>query len=55
MYSLRSLEKFAPWIRNVYLVTNGQVPSWIDVSHPRLKIITHDMIFPNTSHLPTFR
>lgn len=24
-YSLRSLEKYAPWIRHVYLVTNGQV------------------------------
>ncbi len=24
-YSLRSLEKYAPWVRHVYLVTNGQV------------------------------
>ena len=24
-YSLRGLEMYAPWIRNVYIVTNGQV------------------------------
>ena len=33
-YSLRSLEKHAPWVRNVHIVTNGQVPSWLDVSNP---------------------
>ena len=26
-YSLRSIEKFAPWIRKIFIVTNGQVPS----------------------------
>ena len=29
-YSLRSIEKFAPWVRHIFLVTNGQVPSWIN-------------------------
>ena len=24
-FSLRSVEKFASWVRNVYIVTNGQV------------------------------
>ena len=53
-YSLRSLEKFAPWIRNVYLVTNGQVPNWLNRSNPRLRLVTHQQIFPNRTHLPTF-
>ncbi|KAJ4439262.1 hypothetical protein ANN_07382 [Periplaneta americana] len=53
-YSLRSLERFAPWVRHVYLVTNGQIPYWLDLENPRLTIITHDMIFPDPSHLPTF-
>ncbi len=26
-YSLRSLEKYAPWVRKIFLVTNGQVSS----------------------------
>lgn len=53
-YSLRSLEVNAPWIRNVYIVTNGQVPSWIDTTNPHLHIITHKEIFKDQSALPTF-
>lgn len=40
-YSMRSLEKFAPWIRYIFLVTNGQIPSWLNTSHPRLRLISH--------------
>ncbi|PRP75089.1 hypothetical protein PROFUN_03925 [Planoprotostelium fungivorum] len=53
-YSLRSIEKYAPWVNHIYLVTNGQIPYWINVSHPRLTVITHEQIFANQSHLPTF-
>ncbi len=53
-YSLRSLERFAPWIRRVFLVTNGQVPHWLDLSHPRLTVVTHEELYLNVSHLPTF-
>lgn len=53
-YSLRSLERYAPWVRHVYLVTNGQIPYWLDLENPRLTVVTHDQIFPNLSHLPTF-
>lgn len=38
-YSMRSLEKFAPWVRNIYLITSGQVPSWLDTSNPRIHVI----------------
>jgi hypothetical protein len=54
-YSFRSLEKYAQWIRNVYLVTNGQIPSWLNLSHPQIRLITHKELFINrTNHLPTF-
>ena len=53
-YSLRSVWKFAPWVRNIFIVTNGQVPHWLNLDHPRIKIITHDEIFGNSTHLPTF-
>ncbi|XP_075228140.1 N-acetylglucosamine-1-phosphate transferase subunits alpha and beta [Lycorma delicatula] len=53
-YSLRSLEKFAPWVRKVYLVTNGQIPHWLNLENPRIKIVTHYEIFTNKTHLPTF-
>lgn len=54
VYFCRSLERYAPWIRNIYLVTNGQIPHWINLDHPRLKIITHEEIFEDKSNLPTF-
>lgn len=51
---MRSITKFVPWARNVFLVTNGQVPSWLNLDHPNLKLITHEDIFLNRSHLPSF-
>lgn len=53
-YSLRSLEKYAPWVQNIYIVTNGQVPNWLNLNNSRIHLITHEDIFPNKSHLPTF-
>jgi hypothetical protein len=53
-YSLRSLETYAPWIRNVYVVTNGQVPGWLDTSNPRVTVVRHEAIFPDSRDLPTF-
>ncbi|XP_065162088.1 N-acetylglucosamine-1-phosphotransferase subunits alpha/beta-like isoform X2 [Atheta coriaria] len=43
-----------PWIRHVYIVTNGQVPSWLNLEAGHVTIITHEQIFANRSHLPTF-
>ncbi|KAJ5913150.1 hypothetical protein N7504_002033 [Penicillium tannophilum] len=53
-YSVRSLDKYAPWIRQIYIVTNGQVPAWLDQDNPRIKIVKHSEIFENASHLPVF-
>jgi hypothetical protein len=51
-FSLRSLEKYAPWVRHIYIVTNGQVPSWL-VDHPKVSIVCHEEIIPK-EYLPTF-
>ncbi len=53
-YSLRSLERFAPFVRKVYLVSAGQVPDWLRVDHPDLELVFHEDLFPDASHLPTF-
>ena len=53
-YSLRSLEKHAPWVRQVFLVTAGQIPYWLNLDHPRLTVVTHEEIFERQEHLPTF-
>ncbi|MFD4261367.1 stealth family protein [Streptomyces sp. NPDC058534] len=53
-YSLRSLHMHAPWIRHVYLVTDQQVPAWLDTGHPRLTVVDHREIFTDPGMLPTF-
>ena len=52
-YSLRSIERYAPWIHHIYIVTDGQVPAWIDPANPRISIIDHTEILPREA-LPTF-
>ncbi len=53
-YSLRALAAFAPWVRHVFLVTDGQVPAWLDTSHPRITVVPHREIFGGAGRLPTF-
>lgn len=53
-YSLRSLWMYAPFVRNIYIVTSGQVPEWLDVSRPNVRLVTHAEIFPDDAMLPTF-
>ena len=53
-YSMRSLERFAPWIRKVYLLTcRPQVPDWLDRSNERVQVVHHDEVI-DPSSLPTF-
>jgi hypothetical protein len=53
-YSLRSLHHHAPWIRNVFLVTDAQVPAWLDPDHPAVTVIDHREIFGAAGRTPTF-
>jgi|SRR5579862_521625 len=53
-YSMRSLLRFAPWVRRIYLVTNGDVPAWLDRRSDRVEVVTHAALFDITDDLPTF-
>ena len=53
MYSLRSVEKFAPWINHIFIATDSQVPKWLDLNHPKITIIDHKQFIPN-EFLPLF-
>ena len=52
-YSLRSVEKNIPWIHKIYIVTNGQVPKWLNTNNSKIRIVTHEEIMPKEV-LPTF-
>ena len=52
-FSLRSVEKYAPWIRYIFIVTDGQKPDWLNTAHPKIKLIDHKEILPSEA-LPSF-
>ena len=52
-YWFRGVEKFAPWVNNVYFVTWGHVPEWLDLNNPKLKVVKHSDFIPE-EYLPTF-
>lgn len=52
-YSLRSVAMYAPWIRRIFIVTDGQTPDWLDISHPKIRLVDHKEILP-PEVLPTF-
>lgn len=52
-YSLRSVEKHLPWVRKIFIVTDNQIPDFLDINHPKIEIIYHTEIIPKEI-LPTF-
>ncbi len=53
-YSMRSLHLYAPWVRRIWLVTDDQVPSWLDGCHERVTVVSHKEVFGGAGRLPTF-
>ncbi|MPV50704.1 hypothetical protein GCG21_11945 [Pseudactinotalea sp. HY160] len=47
-FSLRSVAEFANWVRRIYIVTDSQVPEWLDVNHPRIVLVDHHDILPGS-------
>jgi len=52
-YWFRGVEKFAPWVNNVYFITCGHYPEWLNIDNPKLKFLKHDDYIPK-EYLPTF-
>lgn len=48
-YNLRAVEKYAPWIRHVFIVTDGQTPAWLDTSCPDVTVVNQNDIIPEVS------
>lgn len=53
-YSLRSVHQFAPWINKIFIVTDNQIPNWLNTDHPKIKIVDHKDIFTKKENLPSF-
>lgn len=53
-YSMRSVAHYLPWVRHIYLLScRPQVPPWLDVGHPRIRVVHHDQVM-DPAILPTY-
>lgn len=52
-YLFRSIEKNAPWVNKVYLITWGHIPEWLNINNEKLVIVKHSDYIPE-KYLPTF-
>lgn len=52
-YWFRGVEKCAPWVRNIFFVTWGHLPKWLDTDNPKLRVVKHSDYIPR-EFLPTF-
>ncbi|ASK27541.1 capsule biosynthesis protein CapC [Neisseria chenwenguii] len=52
-YSVHSIRKYLPWVRNIYIVTDAQTPDWFHGQYSNIRIIDHTQII-DAAYLPTF-
>ena len=52
-YWFRAVEKNASWVNNIYLITCGHLPKWLNTNNKKLHIIKHSDYMPADA-LPTF-
>lgn len=43
-YSLRSVHRYASWVRRIHLVTDGQLPHWLVPGHPLINVVDHQTL-----------
>ena len=53
-YSIRSVDRFAPWFRTIWIFVNDgtEIPTWLS-SHPKVRIVRHSDVIP-AKHLPLY-
>ena len=52
-YWFRSIEKYAPWVNKIHLVTYSHLPTWLNTQNSKLHIVKHSDFIPQ-KYLPTF-
>lgn len=52
-YWFRAIEKFMPWVNKIFFITWGHIPKFLNVNHPKLRIVRHEEYIPS-QYLPTY-
>lgn len=53
-YWFRAVETYLPWFHKIFFITYGHIPEFLDLNHPRLKVVMHEDFIPR-EFLPTFQ
>lgn len=53
LYSIKSVKKYAPWVRNIFVVSNCEMPVVL-ADDGQVRWVSHEDIFPDISVLPNF-
>ena len=54
-FSISTVIEFLPWIRNIFIITDGQVPDWYNKEDfPYITIVDHEQLFDEHAAYPTF-
>jgi len=54
LYSIRSIYKYCSWFNKIYIVTDDQIPNWLQRNTNDIIIVDHKTIFGDAGTLPTF-
>ncbi len=38
-YSLRSIEKYASWVNQIFIITDDQIPDWLNTENPKINVV----------------
>ena len=52
-YWFRGIEQNAPFAKNIYFVTYGHIPDWLNTNHHQIRIVKHSDFIPK-EYLPTY-
>lgn len=52
-FALRSVEKNIPWINKIYIITDNQIPEWLNTNNEKIKVVFHNEFIPK-ENLPLF-
>lgn len=53
-HSIASVLTYAPWVRRIFVVTDGQRPAWLTSLSQKVTVIDHQAIFSDPTWLPCF-
>jgi hypothetical protein len=53
-YSLRSVDRYLKGVRLIHIVVDGQLPAWLDIDHPKIRVVEAKDIITDPAHYPNY-